>query len=195
MARFGINVDGALGVSVTELRRIAKRLGRDHRLASDLWRTGIHEARILASMVEEPERVTEAQMDRWVRVFDSWDVCDQVCMNLFDRTPFAWRKALEWSRREPEFEKRAGFALMACLAWHDRDAPPSRFTRFFTAVERESGDDRNFVKKAVSWALRQMGKRSPELRRKAIESARKLESRDARSARWIARDALRELEK
>ena len=193
--RFGIYVGNAVGVSVTDLRKMGRLLGRDHKLSQELWRSGVHEARILASIVDEPSRVTEAQMERWVRDFDSWDLCDQVCGNLFDKTPFAYDKAAEWSERRPEFQKRAGFALMACLAWHDKDASDARFRGFLPLIEREAGDDRNFVKKAVNWALRQIGKRSPGLRRSAIASAKRIAKQGSRSARWIASDALRELNK
>lgn len=195
MKRFGISVENAVGVSMTELRKFARPLGHDHKLAQELWRSGIHEARILASIVDEPARVTKAQMERWIRAFDSWDLCDQVCMNLFDKTPFAYEKAIEWSERKPEFQKRAGFALMACLAWHDRESPDSRFRDFLPFIEREGGDERNFVKKAVNWALRQIGKRSPGLRRSAVASAKRIAKQESRSAKWIASDAIRELSK
>jgi 3-methyladenine DNA glycosylase AlkD len=193
MARFGIRPAHPLGISVTTLRRIARGLGRDHSLALSLWESGLHEARLLATMIDEPSLVTRAQMDRWARSFDSWDLCDQACMNLFDRTPFAWVMALRWSTRRAEFVKRAGFALMASLAVHDKEAADSAFEPFFVAIEREAGDDRNFVRKAVSWALRQIGKRNPELRRRAVEVAERVRSQGSRSARWIASDALREL--
>ena len=195
MARFGINADRALGVRIPVLRAAAKRVGRDHALAGALWRTAIHEVRILAGMVDEPDRVTRAQAERWVKAFDSWDLCDQTCMNLFDRVPFAWEAALEWSEREPEFTKRAGFALMAVLAWHDKTSPDAHFAPFLDAVEREAWDERVYVKKAVNWALRQIGKRSPGLRRRAIARAKRLERQGTKPARWIARDALRELER
>lgn len=194
MRRFGINVDRALGVSVTDLRRIARGLGKDHALARGLWASGIHEARILAALVEEPDRVTEAQAERWVRSFDSWDLCDQVCGNLFDRTPFAFEKAAAWAGREREFEKRAGFALMAMLAVHRRDAPDDAFLPFLKLIEREAHDGRNFVKKAVNWALRQIGKRSPRLREAALLTAGRIRDQGTPSARWIASDALRELQ-
>lgn len=193
MARFGIDASRALGVRIPVLRRIARREGRDHALALALWATGIHEARILAGMVDEPERVTKAQMARWAKAFHSWDLCDQVCMNLFDRTTHAWAMARAWSRREEEFVKRAGFALMACLAWHDEASPDARFRPFFRDIAREAEDPRNFVKKAVNWALRQLGKRSPGLRREAIVVASHLAERDVAAARWVGRDALREL--
>jgi 3-methyladenine DNA glycosylase AlkD len=194
MARFGIVTDRALGISVTDLRAFARTLGHDHRLAAGLWRSGIHEARILASIVDEPDRVTEAQLERWVAAFDSWDLCDQVCGNLFDRTPFAFAKALEWSRREPEFTRRAGFALMAWSAVHRKDVSDRDFEAFLRPIRDAATDDRTYVKKAVNWALRQIGKRSPGLHRRAVATAHAIERIDASSARWIARDALRELE-
>jgi 3-methyladenine DNA glycosylase AlkD len=194
MGRFGIDTRNALGVAVTELRGLARRIGRDHDLAAALWRSEIHEARLLATMVDEPSSVTEAQMERWVSDLTSWDLCDQLCGNLFDKTPFAFDTALGWSGREEEFVKRAGFALMASLAVHRKDVGDSRFEAFFPAISAQATDDRNYVKKAVSWALRQIGKRSPELHRKAIATARQIGRIDARAARWIARDVLRELE-
>jgi 3-methyladenine DNA glycosylase AlkD len=194
MARFGITTHRALGIRVTELRALARTLGRDHNLAAGLWRSQIHEARILASMVDEPHEVTEAQMEDWVAAFDSWDLCDQVCGNLFDRTPFALAKALEWSGRDEEFTKRAGFALMAWAAVHRKDVPDREFEAFLPAIRAQATDDRTYVKKAANWALRQIGKRSRGLHRKAIATARAIRQIDAPSARWIARDALRELE-
>ena len=193
MARFGINPRGTLGVSVAVLRRLARRTGRDHRLAQQLWASGIHEARILASMIDDPAAVTERQMERWVGRFDSWDVCDQVCANLFRHKPYAYRKAAAWSARGEEFVRRAGFVLVAGLVVTDTAAPDARFSRFLPLIVRRSGDERNFVKKAVNWALRQIGKRSPVLRREAIRTARGLLRSPSRSARWIAADALRDL--
>jgi len=193
MARYGMTAEGRLGISIPHLRRIAKQAGKDHRLALDLWKSGIAEARILASMVDEPERVTAAQMDRWVRDFNSWDVCDQVCGNLFDKTPHAWTKAREWAKGEEEYVKRAGFALMAYLAWHDKAAPDSAFLRLFPSIRRGALDERNFVKKAVSWALRNIGKRNPRLRAAALRQARALRALDSRAARWVGADAEREL--
>jgi 3-methyladenine DNA glycosylase AlkD len=175
------------------IRSIGRKVGRDHALALKLWQSGIHEARILASLVDEPDRVTPAQMDRWARDFDSWDVCDQVCMNLFAATPFAHRKAVQWSKDRREFVRRAGFALMSCLAVHDKAAGANHFEKFFPAIRRGATDERNFVKKAVNWALRQIGKREMELNRKAIRLAQEIQKLDSRSARWIASDALREL--
>jgi 3-methyladenine DNA glycosylase AlkD len=194
MARFGINAERALGITVTELRALARTLGRDHGLADALWRTGVHEARMLATLVDRPQDVTEAQMEAWVRDLDSWDLCDGVCGNLFDRTPFAFDKAVEWSGREREFEKRAGFALMAWSAVHHKDVGDEHFEAFLPLIVAQATDDRPYVRKAVNWALRQIGKRSPALHRSAILTARRIREIDARSARWIAADALRELE-
>ena len=194
MARFGIQTVKAFGVSIPTLRAIARRLGKDHGLAIGLWRSGIHEARLLASMVEDPERLTPGQMDAWASEFDSWDVCDICCGGLFDRTPVAYEKALEWSGKEKEFVKRAGFALMAALAVHDKDAQDSKFIRFFAAIERGSVDERNFVKKAVNWALRQIGKRNAELNAKSLGVARRVSGNGTSAGRWIASDAIRELE-
>ena len=194
MARYGINPKNTLGVSIPRLRSMAKRIGTDHALALELWASGIHEARILAALVDDPAEVTEAQLERWVRDFDSWDVCDGVCSNLFDRTPFAHAKAVQWSARKEEFVKRAGFVLMAALAVHDKKSPDSRFRKYLPLIEREAADERNFVKKAVNWALRQIGKRNPRLRRAAIAEAKRIAKIESRAARWIAADALRELE-
>ena len=193
MARYGINTDNAMGIPVTTLRTMARGLGRDHELSLSLWETGIHEARILASIVAEPERVTKGQMETWVKDFDSWDLCDQVCMNLFDKTPFAYEKAVGWSRRRAEFVKRAGFALMAALAVHDKKAPDKAFDPFFEAIVRESTDERNFVKKAVNWALRSIGKRNRKLNTKALSVAQNILQVDSKSSCWIANDAIREL--
>ena len=195
MARFGINPDRALGVRIPDLRRLAKEVGTDHRLAQALWRTGVHEARIMASMIDDPAKVTERQVESWVADFDSWDLCDQCCGNLFDRLPFAYGKALEWSGRGEEFVKRAAFALMAWSAVHDKAADDRVFLEFLPVIEREAADDRNFVKKAVNWSLRQIGKRNRRLHRAAVASARRLAKRtDSSAARWIGTDALRELE-
>lgn len=193
MSRFGINPTNTLGVSIPSLRKMAREIGTDHRLAQQIWGSGIHEARILASMIDDPEKVTAAQMERWVRDFDSWDVCDQCCSNLFDKTSFAHQKALQWTSRSQEFVKRAGFALMAALAVHDKESSNRPFERYLPIIKRESDDQRNFVKKAVNWALRQIGKRNPQLNRKAIETAMQIQKRDSKAARWIASDAIREL--
>jgi 3-methyladenine DNA glycosylase AlkD len=193
MARYGINTAHAFGVPIPALRALAKLAGKDHRLAGELWASGIHEARILASMIEEPARLTTAQMDRWARDFDSWDVCDQVCQNLFRYTPFACAKAARWSGAKQEFVRRAGFALMAGLAADRNELRDAQFEAFLKLVAGAATDDRNMVKKAVNWALRQIGKRNPRLLKKAIAAAEKIERLDSRSARWIAKDALREL--
>lgn len=193
MARFGISIRGTLGVSIPALRRLAKEIGRDHRLALDLWSSGIHEARILAGLVADPAVLTERDMERWARDFDSWDVCDQVCSNLFDKTPRAWKKAVEWAGRDEEFVKRAGFVLMAALSVHDKVAPDSAFVKLLPLIRREAADERNFVKKAVNWALRQIGKRNERLRRAAVKTATAIQQMDSRAARWVAADALREL--
>jgi len=193
MARFGINPENTYGVSIPNLRKIAKEIKVDHALAQQLWASGIHEARILASMVDDPKMVTEEQIERWVNEFDSWDVCDQCCMNLLEKTEFAYQKAIEWSSNDKEFVKRSGFVLMARLAVSDKKADDKQFEPFFPLVKREAGDNRNFVKKAVNWALRQIGKRNLNLNRRAIETAEEIQSMDSRSAKWIASDAIREL--
>ena len=193
MARFGIDTRRAYGIRVPILRRIAKEIGRDHQLAQQLWSSAIHEARILASLVDDPSKVTEEQMESWVSDLDSWDVCDGCCGNLFDKTEFAYSKAQEWSLRSEEFVKRAAFALMAFLAVHDKGADDGAFLEFLPAIRRESTDERNFVRKAVNWALREIGKRNLSLNLAAIGAAREIHRIDSRSARWIASDALREL--
>ena len=193
MARFGINPENTYGVSIPNLRKMAKEIGKDHSLAQQLWDSGIHEARILASMIDDPNQVTKRQMDVWIKDFNSWDVCDQCCMNLFDKTPMAWEKAVEWTKREKEFEKRAGFTLMACLAWHDKESPDKKFLVFLLAIKRKTDDDRNYVKKAVNWALRNIGKRNLSLNKKAIETAKEIQKMNSRSAKWIASDAIQEL--
>lgn len=193
MARFGINPKSTLGISVVTLRKIAREAGKDHALALKLWSSGIHEARILACFVADPKKVTPALMNRWVKDFDSWDVCDQCCMNLFDKTPFAYEKAKEWSQRKEEFVCRAGFALMAGLAVHDKKASNKSFQDFFPLIQKAATDSRNYVKKAVNWALRQIGKRNAFLHREAMRTANQIAKMDSSSARWIAADAIREL--
>lgn len=193
MARFGINPKNTYGASIPNLRKMAKEIGRNHLLAQQLWASGVHEARILASMIDNPEMVTEELMESWVKDFDSWDVCDQCCSNLFDKTKFAYQKAVEWSLRNEEFVKRAGFVLMACLAVHDKKADDKEFLKFLPIIKRESIDDRNFVKKAVNWALRQIGKRDINLNKAAIKTAKGIQRIDSKTAKWIASDALREL--
>jgi len=193
MARFGITTERRLGVSVPEMRRIARECGKDHPLSIRLWNSGVPEARIVASMIADPSEMTAAEIDRWVSEFDSWDVCDQVCMNLFERTPFAGKKIRQWSRREEEFVRRAAYALIACLAWHDKDAPDVVFTGFLPIIKRGATDERNFVKKSVNWALRNIGKRNPRLNRAAVSTAKEISRLDSKSARWIGADAIREL--
>lgn len=193
MARFGINSENTLGISVAELRKIAKKIGKQHDLAEQLWASGIHEARILACLVDLPEQVTPEQMEQWVREFDSWDICDLCCIHLFRKTPYNYRKAFEWVERENVFEKRAGFALMAALAVHDKKAGNEKFEAFLPLIKEKATDERNFVKKAVSWALRQIGKRNKALNAAAIETAEEIKGLDSKAARWIANDAIREL--
>lgn len=193
MARFGINPQKVYGVRIPELRRIARKTGKNHDLAGRLWDFGYHETRILASMIDDPLEVTEEQMEKWALDFNTWDICDQCCMNLFDKTPFAYKKVFEWSKREEEFVKRAAFTLMAVLAVHDKKAQDESFEQFFPLIIRESNDNRNFVKKAINWALRQIGKRNRELNKKAISVAEEIQIMDSKSARWIATHALREL--
>jgi 3-methyladenine DNA glycosylase AlkD len=193
MARFGINPKNTYGIPIPTLRSIAKAIGNDHKLASQLWKSGIHEARILASMIEIPERVTSRQMNLWAKDFDSWDICDQCCSNLFDKTAHANKKVVEWSSRKEEFVKRAGFALIAALAVHDKTASDRQFIKFLKIIEEQSDDERNFVKKSVNWALRQIGKRNARLNKAAITTANKIRRRDSKASRWIASDALREL--
>jgi 3-methyladenine DNA glycosylase AlkD len=193
MVRFGIRAKKVLGVSKPRIDELARKIGRNHALALRLWETGIHDARILAGMIAEKERVTAALMDRWVKHFDSWDICDGTCCHLFVFAEPAWTRAFAWSTRKEEFQKRAGFALAAYLAVHDKTAPNAVFQKYLQVIEREAEDDRNFVRKAVNWALRNIGKRNIKLNRDAIRVAEKLRRRDSRAARWIAADALREL--
>ena len=194
MKRYGIAVDHRLGVSVANMRLIVKGVKKNHTLALELWKTGLAEGKIVASMVEEPENLTEEQMDEWVMGFDSWDVCDQVCMNLFEKSPLAWIKILQWSKRDEPFVKRAAFALIACLAWHDKRAKDEDFTSLFSVMKSGAVDERNFVKKSVNWALRNVGKRNLRLNKAAIAFSRELLQMDSKVARWIGSDALRELE-
>jgi 3-methyladenine DNA glycosylase AlkD len=193
MARFGIRVPDVLGVSAPNLRRLAKEIGTDHDLAAQLWRTGVHDTRILAALIDDPAKVTPRQMEQWAGDFNSWAVCDAACGCLFDKTLYAWDKAVKWTGREPEYIKRAGFVLMASLAVHDKKTPDERFETFLPLIVKHATDDRNFVKKAVNWALRQIGKRSRQLNKLAIGVAQDIRQIDSRSARWIASDALREL--
>jgi 3-methyladenine DNA glycosylase AlkD len=205
MARFGINPKYALGISIPVLRGLSKDIRKDpdyksntnklHGLAQDLWKSKIHEARILASMVDVPDLLTEKQMDSWIKDFNSWDLCDQTCMNLFWKHPSAYKKAQEWTKLKPEFERRAGFSLMAVLAWYDKSTPDLKFENFFPFIEECVTDKRNYVKKAVNWALRQIGKRNPNLKVKSKKLAEEItkDYPNSKSAQWIAKDALREL--
>jgi len=194
MARYGMIAERRLGVSVPDMRKIAKDVGKNHELALGLWTTGIPEARIVAAMIDEPEKVTEKQMEDWVKDLDSWDVCDQVCMNLFEKTSLVWKKIGDWSDREEEFVKRAAFALTACLAWHDKEREDAEFIKLFSMIARGATDERNYVKKAVNWALRNIGKRNLYLNSAAIRAAREIQQIDSKAARWIASNAIRELE-
>lgn len=193
MARYGINPKNNLGISIYKLRPLAKEIGKNHELSLKLWKSGIHDARLLAVFIEEPEKVTEKQMESWANDFDSWDVCDQACTSLFDLTPYAWKKAFEWSGRDEEFVKRGAFSLIAGLTVHDKKAEDSKFEDFFPLIKKESTDDRNYVKKAVNWALRNIGKRNFYLNKKAIEIAKEIQKINSKSAKWIANDAIREL--
>ncbi|MDD4625241.1 MAG: DNA alkylation repair protein [Candidatus Paceibacterota bacterium] len=193
MARFGINSKNTLGIPVPFLRKTAKEIGKNHDLALELWKSGIHEARLLACFIDEIEKVSKEQMEEWVKDFDSWDVCDQVCMSLFDKTEQPYAKAKQWAKREEEFVRRAGFALMAALASHDKKAENEKFISFFPFIKKYSTDERNFVRKAVNWALRQIGKRNQNLRDEALRLAEEIRKIDSKTAKWVANDALREL--
>jgi 3-methyladenine DNA glycosylase AlkD len=181
------------GVSVGDLRDLAKKLGKSHGLAAALWKTEVYEARMLAAFVEEKDKVTPAQMDRWARVFDNWAICDHCCFHLFDKTPHAWTKIEAWTKRPEEFVRRAGFALIASVALHDKKAPDAPFLKALKMIERESTDERNFVKKGVNWALRGIGRRNPALKAAAIKLSTKLAASEDKTARWIGKDALRDL--
>ncbi|MGD2098124.1 MAG: DNA alkylation repair protein [Desulfobacterales bacterium] len=193
MAKYGIKSDRALGVSIPKLQGMAKKIGTSRKLAGQLWSSAIHEARILACMIEDPQQLTEAQLERWVKEVDSWDLCDQCCNRLFSKTAFGRQKAIAWSQRPEEFVKRAGFVLMAVLAVHDKEATDRKFEPFLKRIQKEASDGRHFVKKAVNWALRQIGKRNPALNRKAVAVAEDLRRLESGAARWVANDALREL--
>lgn len=193
MARYGINVKKAYGVPTPVLWQLSRQIRGDHALAERLWATGIHDAKILASFSDDPAQVTEQQMETWALDFDSWDVVDQCCNRLFRRAACAHRKAVEWTKREEEYVKRAGFVMIACLAAHDKSAKGSVFERYLKLIKRGAGDERNFVKKAVNWALRQIGKRNLPLRQKAMAAAEEIQKLNSKPARWIAADALREL--
>ena len=193
MARYGINPKNNLGISIYKLRPIAKEIGKDHDLALKLWSSGIHDARLLACFIDDPTKITSEQMDSWAKDFDSWDVCDQACTSLFDLTPLAWNKIFEWAECEEEFVRRASFSLIAGLAVHDKKADDKKFEQFSPLMKKHSIDERNYVKKAVNWALRNIGKRNLALNKQMIKLSEKILKIDSKSARWIARDALREL--
>ena len=194
MAKYGMTVEQRLGVSVPDMRKLAKEIGRDHKLALDLWCTGIVEARIVAAMVGDPDKLTEEEMEHWVKGINSWDVCDQVCMNLFEENQLAWNKIVDWAEREEEFVKRTAFSLLACLAWHGKKASDDKFIDLLPLIIRGATDERNFVKKAVNWALRNIGKRNLNLNRAAVNAAKEIQRLNSKAARWIASDAIRELE-
>ena len=197
MERFGIVTQESFGISAPVLKQFAKEVKKDvadrHALAQELWETGIYEARAVAFLIDDPKQVTQEQMEKWAVDFDNWATVDGACGHLFCRTPFAYEKAVEWAGKKPEFVKRAGFSLMAYLAVHDKKADDDKLAAFFPLIENNADDDRNFVKKAVNWALRQIGKRSLYLNKLAIEAAERIQLQDTRCARWIAADALREL--
>jgi 3-methyladenine DNA glycosylase AlkD len=193
MSYFGVNVPQAHGISAPVLHAFARRIGKNHLLAQELWNTGIHEAKVLATLIGESEKVTAAEMNRWVRDFDSWDVVDVACCYLYAQAKPAWTKVNAWSRRREEFAKRAAFSLIAYLSYKDKTAPDARFRKCLRIIEREAHDERNFVKKAVNWALRNIGKRNLQLNREAIRAAERIREQGTSSARWIAADALREL--
>ena len=193
MARYGIVAKKAYGVSVGDLRAFAKELGRDHDLAARLWKSGVQEDRMLAVFIEDPKLVTSPQMDAWVKGFENWADCDTACFHLFDKTPLAWKKIDQWSKRKEEFVKRAAFALLASVALHDKKAPDAPFVKSLKLIERGATDERNFVKKGVSWALRGIGHRNPKLRAAALKTAAQLSESEIASARWIGKDAIRDL--
>jgi 3-methyladenine DNA glycosylase AlkD len=193
MSYFGVNVPKAHGISAPVLHSLARHIGKDQQLAEQLWASGVHEAKILAALIGEPEKITSTQMERWVRDFDSWDLVDTACCYLYAAAKPAWDKIYEWSGRRAEFEKRAAFSLAAYLSYKDKTAKDARLERFLSVIEREAWDERNFVRKAVNWALRNIGKRNPRLNSAAIRAAERIRRQDSRSARWIAADALREL--
>jgi len=193
MARYGIEAERAFGVPMGTLLSLSKRLGTDHALATALWESGWYEARLLAALVGDPQRVTRRQMNAWAASFENWADCDTVCFKLWDRTPFAWEKARQWSTSPPEFVKRAAFALMACLALHDKTAPDKSFLALLPLIEKGAHDERNFVKKGVNWALRAIGRRNLALNSAALTVAKRLALSEEAACRWVGKDALREL--
>jgi 3-methyladenine DNA glycosylase AlkD len=194
MQRFGMAREGRLGLSMPDMRKLAKELGKNHNLALELWKTGIAEARIIAALIDDPKLLAEKQMENWVKDFNSWDVCDQTCSELFAKSPLAWQKVVDWSKRDEDYVKRAAFALLASLAWHDKKADNKCFIELQPVIVQASTDERNFVRKAVNWALRNIGKRNIRLNQVAIDTARKIRKLNSKAARWIASDAIRELE-
>jgi 3-methyladenine DNA glycosylase AlkD len=193
MARFGINAEKAFGISVKYLRELGKKIGKNHKLALELWATGFHEARILATIIDEPNKVSKSQVNKWINDVNSWDLCDQLCNNLLVKTVFAYDLAFEWSKSKTEFKKRAGFTLFAVIAVHWKHLEDFDFIKVFPRIIEEANDDRNFVKKAVNWALRQIGKRNSNLNNLAINTAEVLAGSESKSARWIGKNALKEL--
>jgi 3-methyladenine DNA glycosylase AlkD len=193
MARYGINPENNLGVSVGDITKLSKEIGKDHKVAQELWKTKIRDARLLAALIEDPKQVTEKQLEAWVSDFNSWDICDHCCMHLLDKTPSAYDKVQEWVTREPEYVKRAGFALLASLTLHDKKRNDEDFLKYFPLIKNGAIDERNYVKKAVNWSLRTIGKRSLFLNQKAIEVAKEIQKLDSKVAKWIANDAIREL--
>jgi 3-methyladenine DNA glycosylase AlkD len=191
--RFGIHTNKAFGVMMGDMQEVAKSIGVNHELALALWDTGWYEARMVASMIDDPEKVTAAQMDRWCKTFDNWAICDTACYKLFDRTPHAWTKVTQWSSKRGEFVKRAAFALLWALSKHDRRSGDAPFLRGLALIECAADDERNFVKKAVNMALRAIGKRNPALKKAAVAVAQRLADSQDATARWIGKDAIREL--
>ena len=193
MARFGINTDKAFGISVKFLRALGKEIGKNHKMALELWESGYHEARILATIIDEPEKTSKTQLNNWLKDVNSWDLCDQLCNNLIVKTVYAYDLAFDWSRRKSEFTKRAGFTLFAVIAVHWKHLDDNDFIRIFPRIVEEANDERNFVKKAVNWALRQIGKRNSNLNKLAVEISQELIAVESKSAKWIGRDAFNEL--
>lgn len=194
MAKFGMAAEKRLGISIPDLRKIGKQIGKNHQLALELWKTGIPEAQIVSALIAEPDKLTEEQMEEWVEDINSWDTCDQVCMNLFDKSPLAFKKVFDWSEREEEFVKRTAFSMIACIAWHQKNISDKKLIEFFPLIKRESTDERNFVKKAVNWALRHIGKKNKNLNKAALKLAYEIKEIESKSARWIANNAIKELE-
>jgi 3-methyladenine DNA glycosylase AlkD len=193
MARYGINQKNNLGISIYQLRPLAKEIGRNHALALRLWDSKLHDARLLACFIDDPKQITREQMDAWIKDFDSWDICDQACTSLFDLSSLAYEKVYQWVGYEKEFVKRAAFSLIAGLAVHDKNAMDKDFERFLPILVQNAVDERNYVKKAVNWALRNIGKRNLHLNKAALKTAKEIQKIDSKSARWIASDAIREL--